>query len=66
MKKHSSNEVITEIEKNYFSTPSTSLDKQRQVASYDDSFDISNEPYRKSISRVIVRRYKICRHSAII
>lgn len=60
MKKNSNkvNEVITEIGKNYFSTPSTSLDKQRQVASYDD-FDISNQPYRKSTSREIVRRYTI-------
>ncbi|MDR3503883.1 MAG: hypothetical protein P4L79_14995 [Legionella sp.] len=60
MKKNSDkvNEIATEIGKNYFSTPSTSLDKQRQVAGYD-SFDISSEPYRKSTSRVIVRRYTV-------
>ena len=60
MKKNSDkiNKVTTETGKNYFSTPSTSIDKQRQVAGYD-SFDISSEPYRKSTSRVIVRRYTV-------
>jgi hypothetical protein len=60
MKKNNStlNDTPIESGKNYFSTPNTSLDKQRQVASFE-SFDISNEPYRKSTSRVIVRRYTI-------
>ncbi len=47
-----------EYERNYFSTPNTSLDKQRQVANYD-SFDKSNEPYQKSTARVILRKYVI-------
>lgn len=60
MKKNNTkvSKIATEIGKDYFSTPSTSFDKQRQVANYD-SFDISSEPYRKSTSRVIIRKYTV-------
>jgi hypothetical protein len=51
-------EEKVEYERNYFLTPSTSLDEQRQVASYD-SFDESNEPYQKSTARIVLRKYVI-------
>lgn len=43
---------------NYFSTPNTSLDKQRQITNYD-FFDVSNESYRKSTVRIIIKKYNI-------
>ena len=51
-------EVRQEGETNYFSTPNTSLDTKRQVQNYD-SFDISNESYKKSAAKIVIRKYII-------
>lgn len=47
-----------ELDRNYFSTPSTSLDTQRQVTDFD-SFDESSESYRKSHTQIIFKKYII-------
>lgn len=51
-------EKVENDKRNYFSTPSTTLVKQRQTTDYD-SFDLSNEPYCKSTARIIIKKYAI-------